>query len=606
MKNLINIRIELIFAVLVFGLFLGSCKEYLDQAPEAVVDPEAVFKDFKSFQGFTEECYNCIVDVSKVLYESDFNLADETRLNRTFYLGQQFDAGNYGAWRACYGSYFKDNPVDDARASILSTTSFFGRSTWWNSWYGIRVANNGLANLDKLVNATQEEKDIIKGQLLFFRGYFYFTLMRDWGGLPYIKKLLAAADEMKYPRLSYLETAMKADSDFVEAAKVLPLNWDDTQAGQRTLGNNRQRINKIMALAFQGKNLLYVASPLMNKESTGSASYNAELCKKAADVFAQVINTCEQTGLYSLQPWDTYSDIFYRVTPNYEIPGGTEAIFNSPYYQYNWYMTWGTWGLSAIGQSATNSGICANYVKNWGMKNGLPISDPASGYNPADPWGNRDPRFYKTIVVDGDKMCNATSAGLDQYFQSYNGGRHRSTSGNITGFMSNKYWGLTINKFDNGGKYTMLPPILRLADIYLMYAEAVVNGYGTPQGNSPGCITAEAAVNKVRNRATVPDLDPKFTGSKDAFMEQLIVERAVELSFEGLRWNDLRRWLRNGDPRYLDKTELLFDRDPATKKPINIQERLLYRRVVQDKHNWLPFPINDVTLYEGFKQNPGW
>ena len=605
MKKRFNIiTVTLVLAALGFGMLFGSCEDYLDQAPEATIDPEDVFKDFKSFQGFTEECYNCIVDVSKIEPASDYNLADETRFMATFYLGQAFDAGNYWAWQSQYGSYFKLNPS----GTKLNTTSFTGRSTWWNSWYGIRVANNGLANLDKLVNATQEEKNILKGQLLFFRGYFYFTLMRDWGGLPYIDKLLAAADEMKYPRLSYQETAMKADADFAEAAKLLPLNWDDTQAGQKTLGNNQQRINKVMALAFQGKNLLYAASPLMNKESTGSASYNAELCQKAADVFAEVINTCEQTGRYALEPWETYIDIFYRLSPDHEIPGGTETIFCSPLYNYNECMTNPLWGLTAIGHTG-RIGVCANYVKNWGMQNGLPIDDPASGYNPADPWSNRDPRFYKTIVVDGDKLCNSNSAGSDQYFQSYNGGRHRNTSANVTGFITNKYWGLTCNKWDNGwsgGKYTTLTPILRLADVYLMYAEAVVNGYGTPQSSSPGCISAVAAVNKVRNRATVPDLDPKFTGFKEAFMEQLIVERAVELSFENLRWNDLRRWLKNGDPQYLDKTELLFDRDPVTKKPINIQERLLFRRVVQEKHNWLPFPVNYVTLYEGFKQNPGW
>ena len=139
-----------------------------------------------------------------------------------------------------------------------------------------------------------------------------------------------------------------------------------------------------------------------------------------------------------------------------------------------------------------------------------------------------------------------------------------------------------------------------------MYAEAVVNGYGIPQSNAPGCISALTAVNKIRARATIPDLDPKFTDSKDAFMEQLIVERAVELSFENLRWNDLRRWLKNGDPQYLDKTELLFDRDPVTKKPINIQERSIVQRVVSEKHNWLPIPVNYVTLYKEFKQNSGW
>jgi hypothetical protein len=414
---------------------------------------------------------------------------------------------------------------------------------------------------------------------------------------------------MKYPRLNYLQTATKADADFAEAAKLLPLDWDKIAAGQKTLGNNRQRINKIMALAFQAKNMLYAGSPLMNMESTGKAIYNAELCKKAADLFAQVISISEQTGMYALQPWTTYSDIFYRVSPSKDLPGGTEVIFNAPFYSTEAGRQRNDWGLPNCGYVAQCVGVCANYVKYWGMKNGLPISDPASGFNPADPWSNRDPRFYKTIVVDGDKICNSTSAGADQFFQSSNGARHRSSANNITGFISNKYWDLTCNKFDNGWgnqQYHFLCPILRLADVYLMYAEAVLQGYGTPQSSASGSITAIAAVNKIRARATVPDLDPKFTASKDVFMEQIVLERAVELSFEAHRWNDLRRWLKNGDPRYLDKTELLFDRDPKTGKPINIQERVIVQRVVSDKHNWLPFPVNMVTLYKEFKQNPGW
>jgi len=594
MKNIItDIRTKWFFAILLCGILFSSCEDYLDQAPEAAIKQEDIFKDFTSFQGFVEDMYNDIIDIGTA---SDPNLADESRMNVTFFINEGFDNGNYWPWPTGWASHFGRN---------LGTN---GRGTWFNSWYGIRKANIGLANLDKFVNATQEEKDIIKGQLLFFRAYFHFVLMKDWGGLPYTDKVLSATEEMKYPRLKYQQTALKADADFAEAAKLLPLKWDDTQVGQKTLGNNRLRINKITALSFQGKNLLYAASPLMNRESTGSAGFNADLCKKAAEAFAQAINICEQTGVYTLQPWNTYSDMFYTVTPNAKYPGGSEVILN-PLITATWRSQLScAWGIPLLGHVAQHSGPTANYVKNWGMKNGLPIEDPASGFNPADPWVNRDPRFYKTIVVDGDKIANATSAGLDQYAQLFTGGRHRNTTNNVTGYVTNKYWGRDVNKFDTGWgyKFQFMVPLMRLSDVYLMYAEAVIQGYGTPQSSSSGSITALAAVNKVRNRATVPDVDAKFTATKDLFMEQIIVERAVELSFEGLRWNDLRRWLKNGDPKYLDKTELLFDRDPITKKPINMQERLIVRRVVTETQNWLPFPIDVVSIYPDFQQNPGW
>jgi hypothetical protein len=141
-----------------------------------------------------------------------------------------------------------------------------------------------------------------------------------------------------------------------------------------------------------------------------------------------------------------------------------------------------------------------------------------------------------------------------------------------------------------------------------MYAEAVTfSTGGTPQSTSGNyTMTAEQALNVVRNRAQLPNIDAKFTGTKDVFFEEIVRERAVELIFEGARFCDLRRWNRNGDPRYLDKTAIDFDQDPVTKKPLNINERLVVKRVAQKKHNWIPIQVKFTKLYEGFPQNPGW
>ncbi len=605
MRNILNtLKTGLIVLVFIMGLTLESCEEYLDKAPEASISVADAFNTFVSAQGFVEELYACIVNPAMVRTQDDFHFADEFLMNITWMPGTNFDNGDYWAWQGAY-SYFKTaTPIN------TDPTNPQSKGIWPLSWFGIRKCNLGLANVDLMINATQEERDIIKGQLLFFRAYFYHELMIAWGGMPYIDKVLQPTDEMKLPRLNYRETALKADADFAAAAELLPLKWDETEPGKRTIGANRLRISKATALAYQGKNLLYAASPLMNRESTGKAEFSAELAKKAAEALSKVIGLCEGPNPpYSLQPWSSYTDIFFKVTPGKIIPGGTEVMMN-PLVMNVFNMAFANiYQPGKVGKNGMQLSLTNNYVKNWGMANGLPITDPASGYKESDPWVNRDPRFYKTVIVDGDQLCQSTAAGSDRFAQLYTGAYHRNTANsnvNVTGFCAKKYWDLTVNNFDNpGGKYQFLVPSMRLSDVYLMYAESVLQGYGTAQSSVSGSITAEAAINKVRNRATVPNIDAKFTASKDLFMEEIIRERAVELSFERQRWYDLRRWMISGQTKYKEKTALDFTRD-AKGKPINMVEKVIVMRVFEEKHYWLPLPLDQVTLYPEFKQNPGW
>src|SRR3546814_9082421 len=90
---------------------------------------------------------------------------------------------------------------------------------------------------------------------------------------------------------------------------------------------------------------------------------------------------------------------------------------------------WSTRGATVPSSLGLNSGSHAdvpahNFTKNYGMANGLPISDPASGYDASDPWTGRDPRFYKDIAVDVDEKF--ASSGPHQYVQFYTDGVNRS------------------------------------------------------------------------------------------------------------------------------------------------------------------------------------
>ena len=239
------------------------------------------------------------------------------------------------------------------------------------------------------------------------------------------------------------------------------------------------------------------------------------------------------------------------------------------------------------------------------MANGLPIDDPDSGFDPMHPWDNRDPRFKYNILVDGEKLVNGTPTQSSwKYAQLYLGGVARTSTGSLTGFGWKKFWDETLNNWDNGMgevNYWFSIPKIRLAEVYLIYAEAANEAYG-PKGQDPNAsLTAVEAVNLVRARAGQAEVNAKFLGSTAAFRERIWAERAVELAYENKRWYDLRRWHVHHLPKYKELYELQFDQNHTYFK------KVLYKTIpFAEQHYWLPFPTNQVTLYPEWKQNPGW
>lgn len=592
-----NNSILLILAIFI-ALGMPSCEDYLDKAPESEISDKDVFGNFVSFQGFIEEMYNCIVDPHKILGGNLYFAAyydDATLCN----MNLLWDDGNYWdqQWRVMTGDVQTDNQTMNKRI-------------WPLSWYAIRKANIALANID-LLNGTEEERKAIEGQAYFFRAFYHFELMTYYGGLPYIDTLLVASDRIAVPRLSYKNTALKVAADFRKAAELLPIDWDLDPAGQRTKGDNRTKANKIEALAYLGKNLLYAASPMMNESSGGPNAYDAELCKEAAQAFAEVIKLSNETEMYAMESWATREDVFWVRSSNRATrSGGKEVIRNQQIYNHD-YSRWTTIRTGNPTEfGAGNNRVevpTHNYVENYGMANGLPLDDPASGYNPNDPFTGRDPRFYKEIVVDGDQIAISTGAGVHRFAQLHNGGIHKGgDKGSVTGYFHKKFVPLGCNTWDAlWNTIQSHQPRMRLGDVYLMYAEAALWGYGSANSGVPGSLTSVQAFNMVRNRSGIPNIDDRFLVSKEIFMEEIIRERAVELAFEGHRWFDLRRWNKLGEMKYREKYALDYDRGPDG-KPINIKKRLVFTRPIEKKHNWVPFQVNDISIYKEFPQNPGW
>ena len=240
-------------------LFSASCTDYLDKSADSDVSPEAAYQNFTNFQGFVEEIYNCIPDKANCNWTVSFNWGEDEMIttNVNYFVGPQLDLGNFWAWQTAGANYFYQG------GNNSTSTDRMSHSIWGHAWYCIRKANMGIANIDKMVNATQEQRDLILGQLYFFRAWWHFECMMYLGRLPYIDTVLDGANVPRLPRLTYQECADKCAADFRRAADLLPIDWDDTSTGQSTSGHNDRRINRIMALGYLGKVYLWSASPLM-------------------------------------------------------------------------------------------------------------------------------------------------------------------------------------------------------------------------------------------------------------------------------------------------------------------------------------------------------
>lgn len=654
MKNKIKTLMLTGCVSLALGTSLSSCQDYLDKEPDSTVSADDAFANFRNFQGFVEEIYNCIPDKEKCNYCPSWNWGDDEIFNPEAdnRMTHQVDLGNFRAWEST-GNWLK-------RDGSSTSTNKFDHGIWNHAWYCIRKCNLGLQNIDKFVTGSAEEKKLIEGQLYFFRAWWHEELMEYFGGMPYVDTFLGDNAEQRLPRLTYQECADKAAADFRKAADLLPINWDKTSAGLATQGKNELRINKIMALGYLGKTYLWAASPLMKNGAQAGASkngktydYDQEYAKKAAEAFGELLSLVEtgqtQYALAEFKYSDIYnhersadanscfSDIFYTKKQNWKMPGTVEAIFRGPSADFNG----SNWNTSKVFGPKVQKVVAhdnvihqptANLVEAYGMANGEPIYlvengqyvlNPKSGFDPKHPFKNRDPRFYHDIVFDGFKYLNGTPGQYAdlQYCQLYTGGNMRPVANaSRTGYFIQKLVPHTCNEVDKdydwGSALHCYLPYMRLADIYLMYAEACAAFGGATGKSSNFGKTAEDAINTLRARCGAGHVAPEFVADSHKFMDEVRREREVELSFEGFRFCDLQRWLLLTEAPYNQKFSQEFDRvesadfyknhDPKDAEVANYRRKLILTRNFDAKHYWFPLPIKETQISSEFKQNPGW
>ena len=652
--------------LLACSVSLTSCTDWLDKDPESIVADDEAFKNFRNFQGYVEEIYSLIPDKEKVNYCTSWNFGDDAVHNTEGYahMDHQVDLGNYRNWWTngqCW--------LNGSRSSL-----------WKNAWYSIRKCNMGIDNIKSLVGS-DEERDLLLGQMYFFRAWWHFELICYFGGLPYVDQVCDSYEIPELPRISFQECADRCAEDFERAFDLLPFDWDDTVAGLQTSGKNDLRINKFMALCYLGKCYLWAGSPLMKEfEKTknggvadllGASSngktydYDEKYCKLAVEALGKALDMVKKgTVRYKLAEYlysniydherdenaeTNYSDIFYTHKQSWQMPGTCEAIFRGAYpgaNSFNWNCA-KIFGPKAAGLVEHDNIIhhpTANLIDQYGMANGQPIYlvrngeyvlNPDSGWDPEHPYKNRDPRFYHDIVFDGfHYVINTENLNPEQkkleYCQLYSDGAMRSVdNGSSTGYFIQK---LVPHQCNVGDKWYDWDhalqgylPYMRLADVYLMYAEAaaaIAKSAGALKTRTEYCsLSAVDAINALRDRVNTADLpmervQANLMDTREHFIDEVRRERAVELSFEGFRWCDLQRWLLLTEPPYtvkysheferLEKNSWFVNNNPKDAHIGNFHKKPLITRDCKSKHYWFPLPDKDTYLFAEFPQNPGW
>lgn len=528
-----------------------SCEDALDVTPLDKIADDKVWTDPNLVRVFVNACYNT---------------AFEQGLFRTTQIGHATDElhsikGNVTYKLVVQGAVTSDN-VSQLHATLNCWTRYYALNREINTFFSKIDAADFDADL----------KNEMIGEMKFIRAFIYAKLIWSYGGVPIIDYLFELNQEnYSVERNTYDECVDFIVGELDDAIALLP----DQQTGS-DLG----KVSADAARALKARVLLYAASPL-NNPTNDQAKWQA-----ASDAAEALVNNRYQ--LHS-----DYHGLF--------LSQNSEIIFARYHSQAN--------------QLALSLQVGRNYDHGWGsdsptqnlvndyeMTNGeLPyLADgtvnPASGYDPQNPYANRDPRLAATILYDGLVWMNReTQTYIDG--NDSRTGPNESWNGSMTGYYTKKFVPEDIPPAGST-MYPTSPWILfRYAEMLLNYAEAqYMLGHED---------VARDYVNDVRGRTGVnmPDIDE----SGADLLARIQHERRIELVFEGHRYYDVRRWKIAPQTETKDIMGISITLDGGIKTFDYTSNKLITRAPWDDKFYLLPIPRTEVDRSLGtLDQNPGY
>jgi len=470
--------------------------------------------------------------------------------------------------------------ADAAVGPIISgnmTPSYLGAMDVWadqdnrgrSYWPSIKQCNEFLAKTEES-EMDPEILNPLRGEAKMIRAYAYFRLVCYFGGVPIITQPFSLDDDWKVPRDSY-DNCMKFIFDELdEAMNMLPLQRDNANLGRAT---------KAAAMAIKARALLFYASPL-NNPSNDKTRWQA-----AANASKAIIDL----GIFDLYP--NYKELFMeaggwneeviwaRRTQNQIV---REARIEQVFFPNGW---------RGYGQIHPYQ----NLVDDYEMANGKKIDQEGSGYDPQNPYVDRDPRFYYTILYDGAPFKERTIETFFPGGQDSPEGTVSSWNATQTGYYPRKFIDETQTGYGWTGTSDPLWLWFRYGEVLLNYAEAMYQ-----LGNEEVC---REYINKIRNRSGVEM--PPVTESGSALWARLVNERRIELVFEEHRFFDVRRWKIAEDVLSRDLNRMYIWKDPATGQ--KTYEVRFYKKPKFNSWNYLaPIPQEEIDKNALLEQNPGY